>query len=46
MSKEEMINSCIEVIHPVLKIKKVGMLGDVVDKVVQDLNIIPKFTYR
>ena len=46
MTKEEMINSCIEAIHPILKIEKVGMLGDVVDKVVQDLNIIPNFTYR
>lgn len=41
-----MINSCIEMIHQILKIEKVGMLGDVVDKVVQDLNIIPNFTYR
>lgn len=46
MTKVEMINSCIEIIHQILKIEKVGMLGDVVDKVVQDLNIIPNFTYR
>jgi hypothetical protein len=46
MTKEEMINSCIEVIRQILQIEKVGMLGDVVDKVVQDLNIILNFTYR
>lgn len=46
MTKEEMINSCTEVIHQVLKIEKVGMLRDVVDKVVRVLNIIPNFTYR
>jgi len=46
MTKEEIINSCIEAIHPVLTIEKVIMLADVVDKVVQDLNIIPNFSYR
>jgi|LGOV01.1.fsa_nt_gb hypothetical protein len=46
MTKKEMINSCIETIHPILKIEKIGMLGDVVNKVVQDLNIILNFTYR
>ncbi len=46
MAKEEIINSCIEVIHSIIKIEKVGMLRDLVDKVVQDLNITPNFTYK
>lgn len=46
MPKEEMIDSCIEVIYQILRIEKVGMLADLVDKVVQDLNIVPNFTYR
>ena len=46
LTKEEIINSCIEVIHSIIKIEKVGMLRDLVDKVVQDLNITPNFTYR
>ncbi len=45
MTKEELNNSCIEVIYQILKIEKVGMLADLVDKVVQDLNIVPTFTY-
>jgi len=45
IAKEELITSCIEVIYQILRIGKVGMLADLIDTVVQDLNIVPPFTY-
>lgn len=43
--KEEMINLCVERIYTILKRDKVDMLVDLVDKTIEEMNIIPNLSY-
>ncbi len=43
---EELMDLCIDEIYRILKAEKVGMLADLVNRVVLEMNIIPTFTYR
>lgn len=44
--KEELISLCIERIHTILQAEKVGSLADLTNQVMEELNIVPNFTYR
>ncbi len=46
ISVEQMMDLCLDEIYETLKKEKVGMLVDLVDKVIQEMDIIPIFTYR
>ncbi|MDZ7260815.1 MAG: hypothetical protein ONB05_01665 [candidate division KSB1 bacterium] len=37
---------CLDEIHKILESEQVGMLVDLVNKVVQNMDIVPTFTYR
>lgn len=40
-----MISLCVERIYMILKKDKVDMLADLVDKTIDEMNIIPNFSY-
>lgn len=42
----EMIDLCLDEIHKILQTENVGMVHDLVDKVLLHMDIIPTFTYR
>jgi hypothetical protein len=46
ISKDQMIDLCVDEIYKILKTKKVEMLADLVKCVVHDMDIVPIFTYR
>ena len=46
ITKEQMMELCLDEIYKIIKKEKVGMLVDMVDKVIQEMDIIPTFTYR
>ena len=46
IEKDDLINLCIERIFTILKSEKVGMFADLVDQVMEELNIIPNFSYK
>ena len=46
ISKEQMMDLCIDEIKQVLDKEKVGMSHDLVDNAILAMNIIPTFTYR
>ena len=46
ITPEQMIDLCLDEIYKILINEKVGMLADLTDKVVLDMDIIPTFTYR
>ena len=41
-----MVDLCLDEIYETIKKEKVGMVVDLVDKVIQEMDIIPIFTYR
>ena len=43
---EQMMDLCLDEIYDIIKKEKVGMLVDLADKVIQEMDIIPIFTYR
>ena len=43
---EELMDLCIDEIHKALQAEEVGMLADLVNRVVLEMNIISTFTYR
>jgi hypothetical protein len=43
---EQMMDICLDEIYKIIKDEKVGMLPDLVDKVIQQMDIVPSFTYR
>ena len=45
ITPEQMMDLCLDEIHKVLAKEKVGMLHDLIDKVVSDMDIVPTFTY-
>lgn len=46
ITKNQMIDLCLDEIYSILKIEKVDMLADLVNSVVHDMDIVPIFTYR
>ena len=46
ITKDQMIDLCLDEIYKILKNEKVDMLVDLVNSVVHDMDIIPIFTYR
>lgn len=44
--KDQMMNLCLDEIYSILKKEKVGMLADLVNKVIYIMDIVPTFTYR
>ena len=46
ITKDQMIDLCLDEIYKILKIEKVEMLADLVNRVVHDMDIVPIFTYR
>ena len=46
ISVEQMVDLCLDEIYETIKKEKVGMVVDLVDKVIQEMDIIPIFTYR
>jgi len=43
---EQMMDLCLDEIYKIIEKEKVGMIHDLVDKVVLELDIVPTFTYR
>jgi hypothetical protein len=43
---EQMMDLCLDEIYKIVVSEKVGMLVDLVDKVVKEMDIVPLFTYR
>jgi hypothetical protein len=46
ITKDQMINLCIDEIYKILQNEKVEMLADLVNRIVHDMDIVPIFTYR
>lgn len=46
ITKEQMMDLCLDEIHKIISKEEVGMLADLVDAVVKEMVIIPTFTYR
>jgi hypothetical protein len=46
VTKETMMDLCLDEIYNIIVNEKVGMLLDLVDKVIKEMDIIPGFTYR
>ena len=46
ISKEQMIGLCLDEIYKILRSEEVGMLVDLVNRVLQSMDIVPIFTYR
>ena len=46
ITKEQMMDLCLDEIHDTLKCDRVGMLVDLVDKVIRKMHIVPTFIYR
>jgi hypothetical protein len=46
ITKDQMINLCLDEIHTILKKEKVGMMADLVNQVIEQMDIVPTFTYR
>jgi hypothetical protein len=46
ITDEQMMDLCLDEIYSIILTAKVGMLLDLVDKVVNDMDIVPTFTYR
>ena len=46
ITSEQMMDLCLDAVYKILKIQKVGMTKDLVDKVVLNMDIVPTFTYR
>jgi len=46
ITKNQMIELCLDEIYKILKTEKVDMLADLVNSVVHNMDIVPIFTYR
>lgn len=46
ITPEEMIDLCLDEIYKILQQEKVGMMRDLVDLVIREMDIVPTFTYR
>ena len=46
ITPQQIMDLCLDEIHKILHIENVGMVHDLVDKVILDMDIIPTFTYR
>ena len=46
ITKDQMMDLCLDEIYKILKSEKVNMLADLVNLVVHDMDIVPTFTYR
>ncbi len=46
ITKDQMIDLCLDEIYKIPKTEKVDMLADLVNSVVHDMDIVPIFTYR
>jgi len=46
ITKEQMMDFCLDEIHTILESEKVGMLADLVNRTVKNIGIVPTFTYR
>jgi len=46
ITTEQMIDLCLDEVYRIINKEKVGMLLDLVDKVIQEMDIIPTFTYK
>ena len=46
ISSNQMMDLCLDEIFKILQKENVGMVRDLVDKVILDMDIIPTFTYR
>ncbi len=46
ITTEQMIDLCLDEIYKIINKEKVGMLLDLVDKVINEMDIIPTFTYK
>ena len=46
ISKEQMIGLCLDQIYNILRSEDVGMLADLVNRVIKSMDIVPSFTYR
>ena len=43
---EKMMDLCLDEIYKIIKKEKAGMLVDLVDRVIKEMDIIPTFTYK
>ncbi len=41
-----MMNLCLDKIYLILQSEQVGMLAELVNRVIKEMNLIPTFTYR
>jgi len=46
ITKEQMMDCCLDEIHTILESEKVGMLANLVNGTVKNMDIVPAFTYR
>ena len=46
ITAEQMMDLCLDEIHKIVTAKKVGMVHDLVDQVIREMDIVPTFTYR
>ncbi len=46
ITPEQMMGLCLDEIYKILQQEKVGMMRDLVDQVIREMDIIPTFTYR
>jgi hypothetical protein len=46
IAPEQMMDLCLDEIYKILQQEKVGMMRDLVDQVIKEMDIVPTFTYR
>lgn len=46
ISVNQMMDLCLDEIHKIIVSQKVGMVHDLVDRVIHEMDIVPTFTYR
>ena len=46
ISPEQMMDLCLDEIYTIVKSEDVGMIHDLVDRVLDEMDIVPVFTYR
>jgi hypothetical protein len=46
ITSHQMMDLCLDEIYKILQTENVGMVHDLVDKIILDMDIVPTFTYR
>ena len=46
ITSQQMMELCLDEVYKILKKEKVGMMRDLIDRVIKDMDIVPTFTYR